>query len=228
MFTEPTTVMGHPTQRQLVAFAESLVDNRRAVSALLAAHVSECSACAREVKKIRASFEVAALAQLPEPSGDLTHRILVRAQEAQVKHVEKSTAAVVCTRLLQGVTCIAASVALAFVAYSAALRSVAPEMTPVPAYAAADTGAHAASDTNDMKRDNVQAFATAVSSQQERVVSPYEYGHWRALESLNRDLDAARAALERNPGCLRANQVMRQSMAQQLEGLRDLYLDRKL
>ena len=43
---------------------------------------------------------------------------------------------------------------------------------------------------------------------------------------LDYDLKAARNALQRNPGNTRANQVLVVTLERQLEGLRDLYLDR--
>ena len=72
----------------------------------------------------------------------------------------------------------------------------------------------------------IKALAGSLSLQEESSDSPWETGYRRALEMLDHDLNAALSALQRNPGSARANQVMLMSLERQLEGLRDLYLDR--
>ncbi len=72
----------------------------------------------------------------------------------------------------------------------------------------------------------VKALSDSVSIREQTPDTPQEAEYRRALEIFNHDLNAALSALQRNPGNIRANQVMVMSLEQQLEGLRDLYLDR--
>ena len=228
MHVEPT-VIGHPSQRQLVEFAESLVDRHAPVSALMAAHVAGCSVCALEVKKIRASFELAAMARLPEPSNELTQRIIARARlERREQPIAPQHENALFSRFLQTAACFAATAALACLSFGAALNDMTPNNASLlRASFAANENVSQSAELQE-QTDSVQALSSAVSLQQEAPTSPYELGHRRSLNALNDDISAALAALERNPGCIRANQVMLTSVERQLEGLRNLYLDRKL
>lgn len=227
MHVDPT-VLGHPKQRQLVEFAESLVDRHAPVSALMAAHVANCPACALEVKKIRASFELVALAQLPEPSNELTHRIIAKArQERQQQPTPHPHIFAMLSRFAQIAACVVATMALAWFSFGAALRDMSSNEAPSLRNAFADNEISSSNDGLHEQTATVQALSSAVSLQQNGA-SPYEQGHRRSLRAFNDDMSAARAALERNPGCIRANQVMLTSVERQLEGLRNLYLDRKL
>ena len=72
----------------------------------------------------------------------------------------------------------------------------------------------------------MEALSSSLSIRNEFADSPRKTEYRRALELLDYDLKAARNALQRNPGNTRANQVLVVSLERQLEGLRDLYLDR--
>lgn len=227
MNIEPT-VLGHPTQRQLVEFAESLVDKHVPVSALLAAHVANCPVCAEEVKKIRASFELAALARLPEPSNELTQRIIMQARQEKkniTAPVNQSVLSV--SHLLQIAASIIAALALAYFSFGAAISDVGTDNDISDDTSIASSEA-VTEYTIQKEAATVEALSTAVSLQHKTPTSPYDLGRRRFLNALDDDMSAARAALERNPGCARANEVMLTSVKRQLEGLRNLYLDRKL
>ena len=48
------------------------------------------------------------------------------------------------------------------------------------------------------------------------------------VEGVSQDLRAALAALERNPGCARADEMLRTHLDRQVNGLRDLFVERTL
>lgn len=228
MRLEPTS-LSHPTRRQLVAFAETLLDRRAPVSALLARHVARCTKCAQEVKHIRASFELTALAPAPEPSDDLAQRIMAQARKARQSTGGASHTAPAASGGLRAAACVAGLVALAWFSFGAALNGPAALPSAVPVVYAAD--AESVSEPPGVLRhhvDTVEALSTALSRREDTLSSPRDAGHRRTLEALDRDVRAALAALERNPGCPRANQVVHMSLERQLEGLRNLYLDRTL
>jgi hypothetical protein len=224
------TAISHPTQRQLVEFAESLVDRHAPVSALMAAHVAGCTLCAREVKQIRASLELASLARLPEPSNELTKRIVMQAQQMRVSAPPTpAPGKAAFIRTLQMAACMVGALALAYISFGAALRDLSPGDRKPSFHASFDPDASPVfHEALQEKSNTVKALSSAISLQPDKPDSPYEQGHRRFLHALDDDMSAARAALERNPGCPRANQVMLTSVNRQLEGLRNLYLDRKL
>ncbi len=230
MHLEPT-VLTHPTRRQLVAFAESLVDRSASVSALMASHVANCPGCAREVKRIRASLELAALSPTPEPSRELTPRIIAQARKArrgQQAALRTSSGGIA---LLKYAACVSGVIMLAWFSFSAALDGSPAPAPFVSVYAATTDVVEAPAPTPGALQQQtavVRALSTAVSHQREALLSPVDNGRRRMIEALDNDLSAALAALERNPGCVRANQVVHMSLERQLEGLRSLYLDRTL
>jgi len=71
----------------------------------------------------------------------------------------------------------------------------------------------------------LEVLSTAVVSQLEVFrASPIKQEQRRAVELYSRDMHAALLALERNPGCVRASQIVHNSLERQIEGLRSLYL----
>ena len=130
--------------------------------------------------------------------------------------------------IAQIAACLVAALALAYFSFTTALNDLSPERKPV---------FHASSSENNptlvnsiLKKENasLQALASAMALRNSTPASPYEQDRHRFINALDADLSAARTALERNPGCVRANQVMLTSVKRQLEGLRSLYLDHKL
>lgn len=223
------TAISHPTQRQLVEFAESLVDQHMPVSALMAAHVASCSVCTREVKQIRASLELAALAHLPEPSNELTQRIIMKAQQMRSTNPPKS-----CSgkknfiRSIQIAACTLGTIAIAYFSFGTAINEISPQNHTPSFHTAATEQPPEIHEVLKEKSSTVKALYSAISLPPDKAASPYEQGHRRFLHALDADMIAAQAALQRNPGCSRANQVMLTSVDRQLEGLRKLYLDHKL
>ena len=230
MHLEPT-VLTHPTRRQLVAFAESLVDRRASVSALMASHVASCSGCAREVKRIRASLEIAALSPTPEPSRELTPRIIAQARNARRRQQASVRASSGITTLFKYTASVSGIIVLAWFSFSAALDGT-PVTAPLASVYATTSGMEETTAPTpgvlQQQTAVVRALSTAVSHQRDALLSPVDTGRRRMIEALDSDLSAALAALERNPGCVRANQVVHMSLERQLEGLRSLYLDRTL
>lgn len=218
--------IGHPTQSQLVDFAESLVDRQASVSAVLAAHVAGCPKCAHEIQRMRASLELADLSSQPDPSAALTREIVFRARAELNKRSNPPRPGFLALRAVQYAVCAAAAVVLAVYSFSAALNDAAqagsspPEKTMLVSEQSVDANALL------RRAETVKALSASLSLRQKSQESPRETEYRRALEMLDHDLNAARAALQRNPGNTRANQVMVMSLERQLEDLRDLYLDR--
>ncbi len=216
----------HPTRQQLVIYAESMVDRRAAVSAVMAAHLASCPACAAEVRSIRASLEFAARADALEPSNDLTAQILMKARHAREAHAPRPRSAfwLAC----RGAVFATGMAAVAAVVFGVALGT--PEPTPQ-----VETALHQVSEvipSPEVIRKaaaEVKALAPAVrTAATTKPRSPREQEHLRAVNAMDADIAAAQAALQRNPGCIRASRIVNANIQRQAETLRHLYLERTL
>ncbi len=218
--------IGHPTRRQLVDFAESLVDTQATVAAILAAHVAECPKCANEVKRIRACLQLADLSCPPDPSNALACEIMLRAR-GEVKRPGRPRKYVPVLKTAQYGICAVAAVLLAVYAYTMILNDAAARAQE-PVFGNATVAAEQPISATALiqRAETVKALSASVSIRENASDSPHDVEYRRALEILKHDLNAALSALHRNPGNTRANQVMVMSLERQLEGLRDLYLDR--
>ncbi|MCK5861347.1 MAG: hypothetical protein KAH38_02605 [Candidatus Hydrogenedentes bacterium] len=222
------TMINHPTQQQLVEFAESLVARYTPVSALMAAHVTDCPICALEVKKIRSSFELAALAELPPPSRELTQRIIVQAQKKRCVNANTNNHYASLSRFIQMAAGTAAAIVLAYFSFGAVMNDMDPKNSSSLRTSFTTSEVSPVYEELQKQTATVQALSASVSLQKNTTFSSAKQDHQRSLKIFDNDMSAARSALERNPGCIRANQVMLSSVERQLEGLRNLYLDRKL
>ncbi len=223
-----TPGIGHPTRRQLVAFAESMVDGGRPVSAALASHVTQCKQCAHEAHAIRASLEFTASAPDLKASNKLTGEILLNAKRERV--VQKRSGWAQAWRMCQGVFYTTALAAMAVLTFRVALAESAPD--------ALDTGAvvaqHAAKDTGPTPEDlrkqanEIRTLAKAMRPKAGRQPTFQERRRLRAVSAIDADITAALTALQRNPGCTRATHIVHANLERQAEALRELYVERAL
>lgn len=216
----------HPTRQQLVNYAETMVDRRAPVSAVMASHLASCPACAAEVRSMRASLEFAAKANALEPSNDLTAQILMKARYARDAKAPRRRSAF--WMACRGTVFAAGMAAVAVVVFAVALGT--PEPTPQVETAlqqvsevipSPETIRHAAAE--------VKALAPAVrTASTTKPQSPREMEHLRAVNAMDADIAAAQAALQRNPGCARASHIVNANIQRQAETLRHLYVERTL
>lgn len=220
--------IGHPTQGQLVDFAESLLDPNGSVSSLLAAHIASCSRCAGEIRRMRTSLELVELSSSPAPSGALTQEIILRAR----RELNRRSAPPPKKQYFRAFQFAACAVALLLITplyfrtalQDAVIRSetAAFSMT-LPTYKRTDHSGELLRHTAAL-----EALSSSPAIRNDALDSPRKKEYRRSLELLDNDLKAAQAALQRNPGHNRANQVFVLSLERQMEDLRDLYFDRSL
>ncbi len=216
----------HPTRYQLVAFTETVVDRNAPVSAALAAHVAACPMCAAEVKSIRASLEFAARASLLEPSSDLTAQILLKAKskrEAARGH-RRTSAFGVALRALAFTSALAAA---AVVVFGAAIGEPI-SMKPLETALHQVSNAMPAADVIQKAAAEVKALGAAMRTASSKPRSLKELEQRRAVSAMDADIAAAQAALQRNPGCVRATHIVNANIQRQAETLRNLYVERSL
>lgn len=228
-------VYRHPARAQLVAHAESLVDGGVPVSAAVAAHLAECPRCASELAAIRRSLEITASATAQDPNRDLAGAILREARS--VRHAlppdtRRRGPASLCRALFRGLAYTTLTAALAVAVYSAALRetsaqSAAARTGRAAALAAAPAAAPIRAEDLRRKASDLARMAASLT-RAAAPKSPQERERLRALAGVSRDLDAALAALERNPGCPRATELVRNQLGRQEQSLRDVFIERTL
>ncbi|HNZ47557.1 MAG TPA: hypothetical protein PLZ53_03435 [Candidatus Hydrogenedentes bacterium] len=222
-------ILRHPSSIQLMEYAESLVDNDAPVCALIASHVSRCPECAAEVRAIRHTLKVSTLSQIPEAENSLVQAILLQARKEAAADSAKTER----NRwfpVLRGAACFAGIILLGMLSFSAALHegSKAPsialqaEARPIPA---PENGWNP---VRPFHGSVVQALAASVAGSGDGLSRSADAGYRRMVDFLDQDLDAATAALQRNPGCVRATQILDAEAKKRLEGLRTLFIDRTL
>jgi anti-sigma factor RsiW len=216
----------HPTKHQLMAYAESLVDAQSAVDARLAGHIASCAACGAEVESIRVTLRIASAGPELEPSAECTMRLLNAARQERRSPAPRPRAAVRAMAILAKGAAVAAALAVvASLAFDAALgqpkaeRAMGGAVVPIPLASAAET--EEGVDPGQMVRE-IQTFAAAVSANQ-RVLGDWEREQLRSVWDLDAELLAATEALEQNPGCARATQVVQANLQRKVERLRSLY-----
>jgi len=227
------TVLRHPPRQELVAFAESLVDRSSSVSAFLAAHVNSCPRCTAEVRAIRASLEFASSAPEPEPSGDLARQILAGAREVRLLAPEpQRKAPSMAVPLFRAVVYLTATAALAVLTFGMAVNtgdnSASSSSTLRHTPQAAQSPVPVSPESMLRKVGAIKWLSAAVSRGDSPPRTLREWERRRAVEGVSQDLNAAKAALERNPGCARAAEMERTHLDRQVNGLRDLFVERTL
>lgn len=219
----------HPAKPLLLAYAESLVDERSQVSAAVAGHVARCPVCAREVQAMRDSLGFAADAPCIEPSETLTAGILFQAQSTRhaLKTHRRRSATLT---LIQGLACAAGIVLVATVYFSAALEAGNEGAVAAPVTSAAKQVAEMVPSIETLREAaaEIQTLSAAISAPSGAPRTLWEREHLHAVRVLNADIAAALAALERNPGCTRATNLVNANIQRQAETLRTLYIERSL
>jgi hypothetical protein len=218
----------HPGKSELFDHAESIVAHRP-ISAKIGGHIAGCRACQAEVEGMRASIEFAVEAPELEPSTDFTSQLLLAAQQERralnTRRSKMSVAASIAkiggyaaAILLVGAICF--SVALTGKPGGAAVQAI--ETTPPLDAATASRDAMAKTATD------IETLASAVEQPSRKKPSLWELEHRRTVSALNANIEAARAALERNPGCDRANKIINVNMQRQAQALKALYVEKAM
>jgi hypothetical protein len=219
----------HPSRFDLLAYAESLVDGHT-LSAQTAKHLSGCASCKAEVEAIRQSLAFANHSKPLEPSDAFTRGILQAARTErhtlQQRRALRSVAGV-----LKGAACAAGIVIVAAVSFGAALtseswRDAGTRRTPA-AVMVRTTDNSPSPELLRTATARIDTLAAAVSAPS-ATPSLWEIEQRRAASALSADLAAAKAALERNPGCARASRVVNNNLERLPRTLKALYLERSL
>lgn len=214
----------HRAKYDLLAYAEALADGCVPVSAATARHVAECSVCRTELEAIKRSLETARRLPLRDSSPDLTARILQAAtleRRQQMEGRRERRRAIVSG--LRGFAAAAGLVLAAALFFPSALGKPAAE--PSTLAPVAENRPDAGSSSEDLRRaaDAMATLARAVGPQPSEHANLWEVESRRDVIAREGDLRAGLSALERNPGCERANRLVYASVPRQAEALKTLY-----
>jgi hypothetical protein len=229
--------MRHPGKYELLAYAESLTDDCSSISVRIAGHVARCPRCQAEVEGARTSLSVLRLSPYIDPSDDSTLRLLKAAraerrrfqQQAARSTARMSVHNTGAWTVLKGLGYAAGILVVSALCFGVALGSRSQVIATSSVLARQDAGKDQPSPEALRKTTaEIQALVAAVSSPSKNPPSALEIERWRAVSALNTDLEAARSALARNPGCERALRVMDSNLQRQAQALRALYAERSL
>ena len=220
----------HPSKNDLFAYAEALRRGQPAIEAAVARHVKGCAACHREVGGIVRTLRVASAAPSLEPSKHFTAELMRRAQTQRQTQSRRAGLARAWAGWAKGLTyaaCLALFAGLWFGGASGPVGYSGGERTP-PAAPALMLGSDSTHDL-DRATERVDSLSRAVARERaRRGGSGWEAEYRRAVGILDADLEAALAAMQRNPGYARTNDLVHTNLERQVQTLKSLYLGRNL
>lgn len=220
----------HPGKHELMTYAESLAGKGGALSVKTGGHVAGCKACQAEVDGMRGSLEFIHSAPDLEPTADFTKQLLLAAQnERKLLRQRRGRQAVI--SIAKGLSYAAGILVVGAVCFGAALTGGSNGDMTVHAAVRPDQAAADGGISPEVLRQaaaEVQTLVAALSFQPKTPPSPWEIEYRRAAQALGADIEAARAALERNPGCARATQLIGSHLQRQAQTLKALYAERSL
>lgn len=214
----------HLSRQALMAHAESLTDSGKPVDAAYAAHIAGCAACAGEVQAIRRTLEIVLRAPQLEPSSDMTAQILVRVRSERQKPQSaechrKPVHLAMAWAMAAGLILVAG---LGFYGHETPV----PERAPLLVSSTGPSASSAEAERWTKTVTEVRSLAAAVRAPIQ--ATPREIAQRRAVQAMDKDIAAALAALERNPGCARASHIVQSNLERQNQTLRNLYAARNL
>jgi hypothetical protein len=225
-------VLRHPSSHVLMAYAEALADGRP-IPADVARHVAKCRRCRRETASMGASLRVAAKASgdaALEPSGELTARILQRARSVRVEeaHARPALRLAVAARVA---ACAAMVVAVAALTWQVALGD-SPGAAPAAQAAGPSEPVWMAPGPSPeaLRRSTLEmrAFAENVLAQDDLPSDARSLEKRREALARDVELQAALAALERNPAHADARRVVNGYLNRNAEAWKALWLEQSL
>ncbi|HOJ32591.1 MAG TPA: hypothetical protein PKY35_09830 [Candidatus Hydrogenedentes bacterium] len=228
--------MSHPSARELFEYAELLADGAHVIPAAHARHVARCARCAAEVERIRASLAYVARSAALEPTEECTRRILAAAREARKRPSNKTKPVISGLRTVWGITkafaCAATVLLMAGVSFHAVLNqassssvSAAVSRSPVPVLVSQNP---VVSPQLVGKVSREIGELASVLQKTSPKQTPAEWRNRRFALAVREDITAASQALERNPGCERALDMMTLNLTRQADVLKTIYVERTL
>lgn len=221
----------HPRKNELMTYAESLAGKGGALSVKIGGHVAGCKACQAEVEGMRSSLDFIHSAPELEPTADFTNQLLLAAQNEH-RLLQQRRGRQALASIAKGLSYAAGILVVGAVCFGTALSGGSTDERAVhaavrqPGTIPGDAGI--SPEVLRQAAAEVQTLVAALSFQPKTPPSPWELEYRRAAQALGADIEAARAALERNPGCARASRMIGSHLQRQAQTLKALYVERSL
>ena len=220
----------HPRKIELMAYAESLAGKGGALSVKTGAHISSCPQCQAELEGLRGSLEFIHSAPELEPTAEFTSQLLMAAQSER-RLLDQRRGRQAFMAAVKGLSYAAGILIVGAICFGAGLSGSTGESA---VHTALEHPAGVSSEpveSSEMLRRaaaEIKTLAAAVNFQSKNPATPLELEYRRAVQALAADIEAARAALELNPGCARATSLINSHLQRQVQALRTLYVERSL
>ena len=220
----------HPSQQMLYAYAENQVDGGAPVSAAMAAHITACPRCSKEVNAIRAGLEFAASAPPLEPSRELAPRILLAAAKQRAYRSRSRRRRSTAWLAFRALAYTASMAVVAIIIFSVALSGAAPAGSAAATVAVEKPASRDLTVAKSIEKTTaeIETLAAAVRFSSNKSQTPHERRYLRRVNAIDEDINAALSALKRNPGCVRASHIVHANLERQAKTLRTLYAERTL
>jgi anti-sigma factor RsiW len=226
--------MSHPSARELFEYAELLADGAHIIPAAHARHVARCARCAAEVERIRASLAYVARSAALEPTEECTQRILAAARAARKRPSSRTRPVISGLRTGWSITkafaCAATVLLMAGVSFQAVLNQASSSSVSVsrsPVTVLVSQNPVVSPQLVGKVSPEIGELASVLQKTSPKQ-TPVEWRNRRLALAVREDITAASQALERNPGCERALDMMTLNLTRQADVLKTIYVERTL
>ncbi len=224
-------LLKHPTRTQLITYAEALVDGRGPIFSGIARHLTQCPQCSAEVDAVCSSLRFLNSTPQVEPPKELTMEILKRAREEK-KKLEQTPIPVKKHSRILGAVCVTVWLVVGYVlfgvTYNPSLTGGFSGKNHISVQMATSNLSPGSEKKNekDIWRE-IEVLGTALTP-----VFRNNSGHLsrqlRSVSVIDNELESARMALQKNPNCPRANEILQKGVRQKAELLKQIYMERVL
>ncbi len=217
----------HPSSADRMAYAEGLVDGQTTISAKMAAHVGACSPCREDVESMCSAMKLAREAGSIECSRESTARILLAARNERrgmAALVQRHRYGIFAAKSLAYAACL---VVLVSATYGAVEWNVWKDGQKTEASQALSASVFSLDALREASPEEA-LLSAAVMAPRHEPETPLEQERRRAVLTLDNDISEALEALERNPSCVRASELVSANRQRLKETLKALYVERSL
>ncbi|MFP4172371.1 MAG: hypothetical protein ACLFV4_05605 [Candidatus Hydrogenedentota bacterium] len=224
----------HPARTQLYAYAEALCQSRRpAIEPAVARHVKTCVVCHREVSAMLRTLKTVEAAQPLEPGRAFTAQLMQRARQERQEREKRAALFRAWSAWGKGLAYAACLLVFAGVWFGGASGPAAKSGGSQPQQGTPSLmlGSNSPQELN-RAAERVDSLSRAVTRVEERMPRGggpgWEAKYRSAVGILDADLEEALAAMQRNPGYARTNELVHANLERQVQTLKSLYLGRSL
>ena len=225
----------HPARVQLYAYAEALCQSRRpAIDPPVARHVKTCVVCHREVSAMLRTLKTVEAAQPLEPGRAFTAQLMQRTRKERQERQKRAALVRAWSAWGKGLAYAACLLLFAGLWFGGASGPSANPGGGQLREAAAPSLVLGSNSPQELNRaaERVDSLARAVTRVEERTQHGggpgWEAKYRNAVGILDADLEEALAAMQRNPGYARTNELVHANLERQVQTLKSLYLGKSL